>query len=126
MQAYLANVAKAYPRQFAHIYKNIVAEDRPATNDLRRQIWDLRFQYWFRKVESIGPYWRQAKVDAKVVRGMLANPGDLTYKQLGTAGVWGVHIVGAFCLGEIFGRESVGGYKVGDWYGSPLNADAHH
>lgn len=126
MQAYLAAVAKAYPARMGPIYKNIVAEDRPSVNQLRSQIWDLRFQYWFRKIESIGPYKAQAKADFKEVRALLANPGSLTYKQIGTAGVWGVHIVGAFCLGEIFGRESIAGYPVGDWHGSPLNEDAHH
>lgn len=123
MQGYFANVAKAYPR-FKPTFDRTVAAGRPEIDVLRQQLYEARFQYWFRKVESIGPYWRQAKIDFKGVRTTLANPGELTYKQIGTGFVWGVHIVGAFCLGEIFGREAVGGYKVGDWYGSPLNE--HH
>jgi hypothetical protein len=126
LHGYFANVAKAYPKQFGPVWKNVVATDRPEMDDLRRQLWNLRFQYWFRKIDSIGSSWSQAKVDARGVCCALKNPGQLTYKQIGTGFVWGVQIVGAFAFGEIYGRGAIGGYKVGDWWGSPVKAEEHH
>ena len=125
MHGYFAAVAKTYPKQFGPTWKKIIAEDRPDMDTLRRQLWETRFHYWFRKIESVGPTWGQAKVDFKAVRQALCTPGQLTYKQIGTGLVWGVHIAGAFALGEIYGRGSIGGYKVGEWYGAPKHAHHH-
>jgi hypothetical protein len=53
-----------------------------------------------------------AKVEAAALFPKLASPGNLTYKELATGVVCGVQVFGAFCVGEIVGRNNVVGYDI--------------
>eukprot|EP00461_Guttulinopsis_vulgaris_P000243 UN00243 len=114
MQAYFSAVAKAYPKTVGPAWKNIM--ETGATKpieDVRIELYQKRFEYWYRKVSMAGANWNQAKKDFADVRVALRNPSELTYKQVGTAAVWGVHVFGSFCIGEMFGRGCLAGYPVG-------------
>eukprot|EP00461_Guttulinopsis_vulgaris_P000812 UN00812 len=112
MHAYFSAVAKAYPKTVGPAWKQVITANKPL-DQVRVELWQKRFEYWYLKVSNAGATWQQAKKDACDVRQVLKNPGELTYKQLGTAGVWGVHVFGAFCIGEMFGRGCLAGYPVG-------------
>jgi len=63
-----------------------------------------------------------AKVQACEVKAALANPTQLTYRQIATGMVWAVQIVGCFCIGEMIARRDIRGYDsaVG------VTQEAHH
>ena len=48
----------------------------------------------------------------------ISQPGTWTWGDMVAAGIVGVQVVGAFAVGEILGRGSLIGYKVGN--------DSHH
>lgn len=117
---YFAAIARTYPKHFGPIWKNINKETPVPMDDLRAQLWQLRAEYWYRKFASAGSTWNAAKADAKQIgTQIIRNPGDFTYKQIGTGAVWGVQIAGCFALGEMYGRRNIRGYEVGDWVGAP-------
>ena len=87
-----------------------------------QELWQKRIEFWVRKCEQWPTTKAQAKVEFKETVELLKKPGQLTYKQLATGLIWGVQIFGCFCLGEMFGRGSILGYKVGEWPGN----SAHH
>lgn len=118
MHAYFSAVAKAYPTTVGPAWKRIVAPQQKPLEEVRIELYQKRFEYWYRKLSTAGESWNQAKKDWVDVRVAMKNPGELTYKQIGTAAVWGVHVVGAWSIGVMFGRGAIGGYPVG--------MDTHH
>uniref|UniRef100_A0A7S0LSD6 ATP synthase subunit n=1 Tax=Coccolithus braarudii TaxID=221442 RepID=A0A7S0LSD6_9EUKA len=92
--------------------QNVIASKR-TLNELRRDIWHARTEYWYRKVSTYPEVVRAAKVEAKEVVQKLKNPGEISYKELAGAGIMGIQMFGCFCLGEAWGRGNLTAYPVG-------------
>merc|ERR1712179_759174 len=82
-------------------------------NALRRQIWELRSEYWYRKITTYPQVVEAAKAESQVFINKLTTPAEWTYRDLAVAAVCGAQVFGAFCLGEIYGRGRIVGYDVG-------------
>jgi hypothetical protein len=85
---------------------------------LLQEIWSRRFEFWFRKASGFPATVSAAKKEACVIASTKVT--DFTYKQLATAGVWGLQIFGCFCIGEAIARRDFRGYPVF------LPKEAHH
>jgi hypothetical protein len=83
-----------------------------------QEIWSRRVEFWYRKVSGFPATVGAAKKEAGVIASTKVT--DFTYKQLATAGVWGLQIFGCFCIGEAIARRDFRGYPVF------LPKDAHH
>jgi len=89
---------------------------------IQQEIWARRFEYWYRKLETIPGTIDAAKVQACQVKAALADPWAITYKQIATGLVWAVQVAGCFCIGEMIARRDIRGYDkaVG------VTQEAHH
>lgn len=83
-----------------------------------QEIWRRRTEFWLRKAVELPKTAEAAKVEWAGVKQALASPGEITYKQVAKASVWGIQIFGAFCIGEVIGRANLVGYPVGDYPGA--------
>lgn len=63
----------------------------------------------------------KAKGEWAEVKELLRNPGEIEYRQVGAAAVWGIQIAGAFCIGEILARKDLHGYNYGRHPGVPYD-----
>jgi hypothetical protein len=77
-----------------------------------QQIWQARSEFWIRKVTTYPAVYAAAKVEAAVLLPKLRSVGNLSYRELGVGAVAGVQLFGAFCLGEMIGRNHIIGYDV--------------
>merc|ERR1719203_14402 len=92
-------------------------------NTLRSEIWKMRLEFWYRKVTTYSQVVDAAKVEARTVFTKFKNPGDMSYRDVATGAVCGAQVFGAFCVGEVIGRNNIIGYNVGtDHYNQP----GHH
>ncbi len=83
-----------------------------------QEIWSRRFEFWYRKISGAPATVSAAKQEFAVLKSTPIS--DFTFKQLATAGVWGVQLFGCFCIGEAIARRDYRGYPVF------LNKEAHH
>ena len=82
-------------------------------NTLRRQIWEARSEYWYRKITTYPQVVEAARGESRALIAKFKNPGEMTYGDVATGLVCGVQVFGAFCLGEVIGRSNLAGYEVG-------------
>lgn len=106
-----------YARRFDFDWMKVLAmrvdAARTPLNILRRQIWLARFEYWFRKMGTIRPMYRAAKVEWAYIKERLAQPMTWTGRDLGMATFWAVQIAAGFVFGEMLSRRDEFGYDVG-------------
>jgi hypothetical protein len=87
---------------------------------LRRQIWLLRAEYWFRKMGARHHIKRAAMIEWAFIKTRLGQPFTWTGRDLVHAMFWLINIAFGFCAGEIFGRQMLFGYiEVADPAWSP-------
>jgi len=83
-------------------------------NSLRRTIWEKRTEFYYRKFKSIPDIKASAKVQAGEVYDILAQgPRTWTNHHLLSALFFSLQCYGLFTIGEIWGRQRIGGYNVG-------------
>jgi len=74
-----------------------------------------RAEFWYRKISTYPEVMGQAKAEAKdLIVNKLAKPATWTWGDLVTGGICGIQVFGAFCIGEVIGRQNLYGYPVGD------------
>jgi len=110
--SFVSKVGKAFPG-LAPIAMRI---EHPliSLNKTRKEIWMSRGEFWMRKFIAYPKVVGKAKVEAKEVWKILKHPKELTYRNIAEGSIFGLQVVGAFCVGEMLGRGSVVGYNVGD------------
>lgn len=112
LRNFVGKMGTAYP-SLAGWSKQCLTEQGPQhLNHLRREIWKLRGEFYFRKITGFGGVVKEAGVEAGQVVNKLKSPGNIAYGDIAAALVCGVQVYGAFCLGEILGRGNMVGYNV--------------
>lgn len=125
---FLTNGARRFPKAMAPVTESCLNNSQDL-NQLRAQIWRLRMQFWYRKLVEYPSVINAAKAEAEVLVGKLMDPLSLTYREVGLGAVFTVHLYGAFCIGEIVGRQNLIGYDVKDVFWDVHNDEhekAHH
>lgn len=89
-----------------------IAKPTRGLGEVRTSLWNQRAEYWVRRAGEIPGKIPGAKAELKTIGGKLKNPGNLTYRDLAHAGIWGLQIGACFCVGEMIGRGGVLGYPV--------------
>eukprot|EP00472_Partenskyella_glossopodia_P010088 CAMPEP_0197538334 /NCGR_PEP_ID=MMETSP1318-20131121/59536_1 /TAXON_ID=552666 /ORGANISM="Partenskyella glossopodia, Strain RCC365" /LENGTH=116 /DNA_ID=CAMNT_0043096721 /DNA_START=71 /DNA_END=421 /DNA_ORIENTATION=- len=92
---------------------NAIAKPTQSLEALSSELAMSRFQYWYRYITTYGETRAKGIAQAKIVASKMAAPADLTGKEVITGLVCGVHIYGAFTIGEMLGRKSIVGYSQG-------------
>merc|ERR1719498_1930362 len=67
--------------------------------------------------------WSSTGPEAEAAYKAMCSPLTYTWGQWATAGVFMMQVTGAFCLGEVLGRQGLIGYPVKDVY---YEVHAHH
>eukprot|EP00456_Euglypha_rotunda_P025303 TRINITY_DN2049_c0_g1_i9.p1 TRINITY_DN2049_c0_g1~~TRINITY_DN2049_c0_g1_i9.p1 ORF type:complete len:118 (+),score=19.81 TRINITY_DN2049_c0_g1_i9:86-439(+) len=89
-------VAKRFPK--LSVVEHKLANPDMNLSELRRKIWEMRAEYWLRKVKDYPKVLDAAKVEAKDFVAKLSNPGEITWGDLAKCGIAGVQVYGCFVL----------------------------
>ena len=108
--SFVTKLGRAFPKLKPAC--NGVASPTKNLKDLRLELWNVRTEYWIRKAQNLPKLVPAAKGELANIAVRMKKPGEITYRELAHAGIWGVQIFGCFCIGEMWGRGAILGYPV--------------
>jgi len=110
VRRFLAAMSKRHP-SIQPLAEN-VANPQQTLNELRRELWLIRGEFWMRKLLTYPQVIAAAKVESRLAFRKFLKPQEWTYRDVASAGIFGLQCYGAFCVGEVLGGRNVLGYDV--------------
>lgn len=96
------------------MHQRIVSPNPTPLNEIRKQIWQLRMEFWYRKIVYYPAVVHEAKNESMRLYDKIKSPKSWTPRDLVTFLVFAMQCWGAFVIGEIVTRRQFIGYPTAD------------
>jgi len=93
---FLANAAKRFPN--LAVVERRIATQEMTIEEVRRELWNRRLEFWFRKIQGIPETWQAAKVRCiRIRRGILRySDAPVDYNLVGMTALVLRHFIRSF------------------------------